>query len=162
MNNCLLCNKETTNPKFCSRNCSATYTNSHKPKRVAAKKFCAVCSAEIPSFPRRKTCVKCRSTKWLDRSIQEARDKYGISHHAKIRAFSRKKLKDNVRVCASCGYSKHVEVCHLIPVRDFPSDATIDQINDLNNLVLLCRNCHWELDHNLLDLGFIEFGNLHP
>ena len=31
-NQCLQCGKETTNPKFCSKSCSASYTNIRLPK----------------------------------------------------------------------------------------------------------------------------------
>jgi ferredoxin-like protein FixX len=55
------------------------------------------------------------------------------------------------RVCP-CGYEKHVQICHIMPVRQFPDDATLEEINDPSNLVLLCPNCHWEFDHGLLNL----------
>ena len=32
MNLCLNCGKETTNPKFCSRSCSATFNNKKREK----------------------------------------------------------------------------------------------------------------------------------
>ena len=40
--NCLNCGKETTNPKYCSKSCSATHTNILYPKRKTKKK-CSVC-----------------------------------------------------------------------------------------------------------------------
>jgi 5-methylcytosine-specific restriction endonuclease McrA len=46
-----------------------------------------------------------------------------------------------------CGYNKHAEIAHIIPVSHFPSEATIAQINALDNLVALCPNCHWEFDN---------------
>jgi hypothetical protein len=34
----------------------------------------------------------------------------------------------------------------------FPLDTPIAVVNDLDNLVGLCPNCHWEFDHGLLQL----------
>ena len=51
-----------------------------------------------------------------------------------------------------CGYDKHVECCHIKAVSDFPDTALLGEVNAPGNLVLLCRNCHWELDHGLLVL----------
>lgn len=54
--------------------------------------------------------------------------------------------------CAVCGYGKHVEIAHIRPISDFPDSATIKEINDLNNVVGLCPNHHWEFDNGLLKL----------
>ncbi len=51
------------------------------------------------------------------------------------------------RVCAHCGYDKHVEICHIKAVKDFPNTSTIGDINKEDNLILLCPNCHWEFDY---------------
>jgi predicted HNH restriction endonuclease len=53
----------------------------------------------------------------------------------------------------------HVEVCHIREINSFPDTAIIKEINDHGNLILLCRNCHWELDHGLLDLPLAEESN---
>ena len=55
--------------------------------------------------------------------------------------------------CLVCGYSKYVEVCHKRPVAEFPGDATLDDINRLDNLIALCPNHHWEFDDGLLKLS---------
>ena len=49
--------------------------------------------------------------------------------------------------CEKCGYDKHFEICHKKAISSFPDDALISVVNDLNNLVSLCPNCHWELDN---------------
>lgn len=53
--------------------------------------------------------------------------------------------------CHICGYSTKVEICHIKPVKDFPDDAILSEINSPDNLVALCANHHWEFDHNMLD-----------
>ena len=54
--------------------------------------------------------------------------------------------------CLKCGYDKHYEVCHIKAVSDFTDTSTLEEINSLDNLIALCRNCHWEYDHGLLKL----------
>jgi predicted HNH restriction endonuclease len=58
----------------------------------------------------------------------------------------------HVNNCMSCGYGKHIEVCHLRQITDFPDTATVDEVNDLSNLTVLCPNCHWEFDNGLISV----------
>lgn len=71
-----------------------------------------------------------------------------IQRHA-VRAFRR---GGGGRICRVCQYAKHAEVCHIRAVADFPGEATLAEINVPENLVALCPNHHWELDHGLLKL----------
>jgi hypothetical protein len=64
--------------------------------------------------------------------------------------------------CLVCGYAKHVEVCHLRDVADWPDDATLAEINHLENLVGLCPTHHWELDHGALDEPLVAAAGLEP
>ncbi len=68
-------------------------------------------------------------------------------HSARVMA-SLGKLK----FCQVCGYSNHVEICHIKAVSAFPEDAKLSQINDPINLVYLCPNHHWEFDNGILNL----------
>ncbi len=52
--------------------------------------------------------------------------------------------------CAICGYNKHIEIAHIKAVSEFSDNELILEINDINNLVALCPNHHWEFDNNLL------------
>jgi len=63
MSKCIYCNSETTNPKFCSSSCSATYNNKLKPKRVKKKRDdCIVCGTEMTQG-RKKFCSRdCQKT----------------------------------------------------------------------------------------------------
>lgn len=54
------------------------------------------------------------------------------------------------RVCQACGYSKHIEYCHMQPLSAFEATTTIEEISGPANIFLLCPNCHWEYDHGLL------------
>jgi hypothetical protein len=68
---------------------------------------------------------------------------------AYIGKHARKSYKASGRpyVCQHCGYSRHVEVCHIENMADFPDTALISEINSPKNLTALCRNCHWVFDH---------------
>lgn len=54
--------------------------------------------------------------------------------------------------CAICNYDKHVEIAHIKAVSEFSDDSTLVEINNINNLIALCPNHHWEYDNNLINL----------
>lgn len=60
---------------------------------------------------------------------------------------------DKPKQCIVCGYNKHYEVAHIKAVSDFTDDALISEINDIDNLIALCPNHHWEYDNENLDLN---------
>jgi len=71
--NCLNCNKETTNPKFCSKSCSASYNNKRRRHTIETKrkiskslngngiakeeKFCSICGKQ--GIDGDKYCADC-------------------------------------------------------------------------------------------------------
>lgn len=143
MNNCLHCNKETNNPKFCSRSCSAKETNK-VPKRKAKQRNCSSCGDLIQS--RRTKCDACLAPK--DMSLEQA---IYYRHHRSsaftlVRSRARASVREEEQVCESCGYDKHVEVCHIKPIHSFPLETMLSEINRRDNLKILCPNCHWEFD----------------
>ena len=52
--------------------------------------------------------------------------------------------------CVVCGYNKQIEVAHIKAVSEFEDTVTISEINNINNLVALCPNHHWEFDNGYL------------
>lgn len=60
---------------------------------------------------------------------------------------------DKPKQCIICGYDKHYEVAHIKAVSEFGDNALISEINDIENLVALCPNHHWEYDNNELDIS---------
>lgn len=145
---CINCNKETNNKKFCSRSCSAIFTNKIVVKRKKTKK-CICCNDLI--LTSQTYCKKCKPKNILnDMTLQEAMyiDCHRSSVYAKIRSRARSQCRSRNQVCEICGYSKHVEVCHIRPIHFFPLDTLISEINSSSNLKLLCPNCHWEFDNS--------------
>ena len=60
------------------------------------------------------------------------------------------KNSNKPRKCAVCGYNKHIEIAHIKGVSEFGDENLISEINDINNLVALCPNHHWEFDSGML------------
>ena len=52
--------------------------------------------------------------------------------------------------CSACGYSLHVDICHVRDVASFPDSATVGEVNAAENLIALDKRCHWEFDHGYL------------
>lgn len=139
---------------FCNRSCSATYNNKVSIKRQKENK-CKVCKNLI--FSGYTYCDSCYAKKhYLDnKTIFQATNHIGkhASRFAGIRGNARLVYKNNnlPRECKCCGYNKHIEVCHIKDISSFPETTPIKEVNDIKNLVGLCKNHHWELDHKLLD-----------
>lgn len=154
MVSCLNCDKVTKNKKFCSRSCSSSYNNRKYPKRKL-EGSCNSCETPIKSD--RKFCKDCRSEAlgWLgDLTLKEAKyDKHHRSSaYALVRSRARRVTSKREQVCVICNYDKHVETCHIKGIAEFSEDAVISEVNNEDNLVLLCPNCHWEFDNNLLKI----------
>lgn len=149
---CPECGKETTNPKFCSSSCFASYTNRVNPRRKRKPKFCKICGVQI--FPKQGSgqtlCESCRgfNVDWSKRTVADIQKsaKYQIS--AALRDVARRSFKQSgrPRVCQNCGYDTHVEICHIRAIQDFPDDTPVSVVSGIDNLVALCPNCHWEFD----------------
>jgi len=162
--NCQKCGKETTNKKYCSRSCSASSNNILYPKR-SLQRTCKKCD-NIVKNKNSTLCQKCFDEKAVDlkkmtlfdysnrKSINRLHPSSKFVH---VRLSARSFLKHLTKLpCANCGYDKHVELCHIKAVSSFPLTATLGEVNNENNIIQLCRNCHWEFDNGLLHLDFPE------
>lgn len=96
-------------------------------------------------------CIKCTNNAQIQYlTIKDAMVSARHGQSAKfniIRGRARSMYK-HIKNCQHCGYSKHVEVCHIKPIHAFPEDTLISIVNAPNNILILCRNCHWEFDHD--------------
>lgn len=156
---CLNCEKQTTNEKFCSLSCAASFNNKICNGRKTGRDCsgtCKICHSKIPSDYTR--CIKCRdhvktnSGQWKDpREITKGdiltndTQRYRrIRHNARHVAEKNKLL---IR-CIICDYEYHVECAHIKPISDFTDNTLLTEINAPLNLCGLCPNHHWEYDHN--------------
>jgi hypothetical protein len=147
---CLNCNKETTNPS------DKMISNRRKPEHK-----CKVC--ETPIGHNQRYCSDdCKSvTSMMNNTMCHYNQIKGNGKYNSIRAKARILYQQSQKpyVCYNCGYDKHVQICHLKPLHLFADDTLISIVNDLNNLIALCPNCHWELDNNILSLPAIGESN---
>lgn len=147
---------------FCSRSCSAKYNNTHYPKRQV-EGACSECGEKCPA--NLKHCKQCKEKVlkpikgrlyYFNKTLDEATNSgKRAAKFSTIREYARKAMASaNVeRKCQNCEYDKHVEVCHIKSISEFALSVKVSEINDINNLVYLCPNCHWEFDKGMLKLN---------
>ena len=141
-NNCFHCSKETTNPKFCSNSCAAKHNNKgvRRHGKGPTVRECLRCSKETTNP---KYCgIKCQ--KEYETSLKEEAFKRGEYKGKRLlyarNRWNRKYLsKEFGESCNSCGIEEwngspiNLEVNHI--------DGQAYN-NVLENLELLCPNCH--------------------
>jgi 5-methylcytosine-specific restriction endonuclease McrA len=156
MNYCNHCGKETSNLKFCSRSCSAISTNKSYPKRKIERR-CILCESPVKSY-RHNRCefhwAEWKSRLYINMTIGDCRSRSCLNgkpaswKNVFIRNSARRMLKDLLKLpCEACGYSKHVEICHIRPISDFQDHELVSAANSRGNVRILCPNCHWEFDN---------------
>lgn len=167
--NCLNCNRETKNAKYCSKSCSTSHTNRiYCRVKPRVKLRCRICDVEYfaKDWPHAR-CNECWNT-WRNRvssttlgDLIEQLNKRGQHpsyRWSEVRSHCRNVAnKHREKRCQVCGYARHVDFCHVKPLSSFASDATIAEVNDPKNIVILCKNHHWELDHGVISYVNDEF-----
>lgn len=141
MINCLNCNKETNNPKFCSSSCSAIYNNK---KRL--KKECLHCGNKIPA--RNKYCNN-QCQKDYEKSLRIKDFLEGKFHNTAIKSGSETWFKKFLLEY----FNYSCSICGLGTVwNNKPLTLEVDHINGrchnnvIENIRLLCPNCHSQTD----------------
>lgn len=157
---CSFCNKIFSRKKslvrnknvFCSKECRKLF------KIEQIKVFCKKCGKDINRQQlqdTRKLCETCRFNKTNEipfLTLNELKTS-SKNFHSRIRDLARNVYKNSglpLKCC--CGYDKYIEIAHIKAIKDFSRESLLKEINNINNLVALCRNCHWEYDHGLLSI----------
>lgn len=160
--NCAECNKKVTrkpsqlktNNIFCSKSCAAKCNNRLYPKRERRK--CRKCLILLPRNTRQTLCDKCNPNiiDWTKITYAEMAGRRKYQKNSAIRNLARRNYmkSSEPKHCHICKYSLHFEVCHIKPIKDFNNNITVAEINDLSNLIALCKNHHWELDNKLISI----------
>lgn len=144
--------------KYCNHSCCAKALNKTFPKRLPEGK-CKSCDTAIrKKLTFCKNCRKLNKTRTLNQTIGDICKRKDAGRFSPIRYHARKIYEELnlIKKCHICGYDKHVEICHIIPIRDFSQDISISIINSKDNLIPLCPNCHWEFDHGLLNISTLR------
>lgn len=154
---------EVKKKRFCSSSCSAIY---HNRTRITTHRPCKRCKELIPKEGQVRYCQSCReaiaiaATGVEPISLRTKGELFSSRKHwqsarntIRINATQVYKLSGKPYICSVCGYDKHTPICHIKPVSEFPDNTLIGEINALENLIALCPNHHWELDHGVLNLG---------
>jgi len=156
--NCDNCLTKTHQKKFCSQSCAASFNNRKYPKKSIGYRSCRGCKKQYPKkeLPVNCYCVECKlktkdnllyNRNPTKKEITYEKHKHGAAF-AYIRWHARKVvMKDKELKCQVCNYTNHVEVAHKKSISSFSEDTKLSEINDLENLLLLCPNHHWEFDH---------------
>lgn len=172
-NNCIQCSKHTSNEKFCSRSCASTYNNKNFKKYDKIQKPCPMCGETFSN--RNKYCENCYESNNFkynaankkiaivaDLTLNEA--SYTTQDRASLYALVRSRARDvaaklNYNICKFCGYEIHVEICHIKAISTYSLDTKLSIINAPENLISLCRNHHWELDHGYINISGEKINN---
>lgn len=141
--------------KYCNRSCSTSANNLKNPRRKLTKS-CATCDTKIGS--QLKYCKNCNQTRSvLNLKIGEVTTKARYQVNSQLREIARRiyKKRGLPYVCLNCNYKVHVEICHIKDLWQFDSTALVSETCKIDNLVALCRNCHWEFDHGYLEINTV-------
>lgn len=143
---CKCCGKplpwEKRRNKYCSNSCAAKINN----KGVTRNQKNATDVLEEKKLKRIKIEDKTKGELFSN-------NKNWQSARSSIRRSAQKIFKKSGKECKCilCGYDKYIEVAHVKAVSEFDNSSLISEINNINNLVPLCPNHHWEFDNNRLD-----------
>ena len=74
---------------------------------------------------------------WLNITTRD-----GCTLNGSWQATRKKYLEFMGRKCRCCGYEKNIEVHHILP-RHVRPDLTLE----INNLIALCKHCHFHVGH---------------
>jgi len=147
---------------FCSTSCTAKFNTLYNGRKLTSA--CKQCGK-----PNTSTRIYCRSC-WQKQdkakefamlplsSLRQVTGKKHYQIYGTIRMYSRsiyKNIHGKVN-CLYCGYDKHVEICHITPIKDFPDSALVSDVNAPDNLLALCPNHHWEFDKNIITIEDIK------
>jgi hypothetical protein len=127
--------------KFCCRSCSAKYNNRKYPKRVSnfvKLKKCLNCGNDLNSNQNKFCSVECSNTykqNLIFNNIESGNTTYSSDTYKKYLIF---KCGDK---CMKCGWHEINQTTGLVPIQLEHKDGNSDN-NSLNNLELLCPNCH--------------------
>lgn len=142
---CLVCNsiisyERRFENKFCGHSCSAKFTNTYRKRKLNIIKQCLFCNKNFN--PHRKNVGKfCTRKCSYDYRKKQSIDLINSGKYKSTQCHTLKKYLIEIRgyKCESCGLSEWLNQKIVLTLDHKDGDATN---NVLNNLQLLCWNCH--------------------
>lgn len=151
-----LCNSyDETKPhcEFCKKNFSPSKYQLNK-LRKGLKIFCSYsCSC---SFSTMKVSSKCKErTIEYYTSLPSLKNLHNSSKFAHIRLFNRTWNKHLLtQPCKFCGSTDSIELAHIKAISSFPKETKLEVVNNPNNVIPLCSNCHKKFDSKQIITSF--------
>lgn len=130
--------------KHCAH-CNSLYTHS----KVYYLTLTQFCSKKCAIENRQQQKELKRNAETIAECIGHQKHTGGANRFNAVRSRAQRAYKQFTN-CQICGYSKHVEVCHIKPVSSFDLNTPLKIVNAPENIAILCRNHHWELDNGIL------------
>lgn len=127
--------------KFCSQSCGAQFNNKKYPKRTAINKItnCLNCGNVLNKNGQHKFCSKNCNTKYKQKIIFNKIENGDTTlYHMQYKKYLIEKFGNK---CMKCGWNEINPITDLIPIQLEHKDGNSEN-NALNNLELLCPNCH--------------------
>lgn len=138
INSCLNCSKEIVTriaigQKFCTNSCSATYNN----KLRGNDKFCLTCNVKVYSTYDccSRECALENKKQKIFTLIENGNESFSDKMYKKFL------IHKHGEKCMECGWCKIHLITGNVPIQLEHVDGNSDN-NNLNNLKLLCPNCH--------------------
>jgi predicted restriction endonuclease len=123
------------------------------------KNYCSNCS-KCCKGSNIGLCRKCKSTYLTiqygdQKSINDFHSTYDRHLYQNVRHHAHRVMDmlNKRKICNICSYDKYVELCHIKAISDFDKSTKLSIVNHPDNLIYLCPNHHWELDHGQLNLA---------
>lgn len=128
-----------------TKKCKTVECN-NKINNKARHDYCTTCQKRGKNKPNGCNITENTLGDYRSRDVKKA------ATYAPIREHARKVMKEyHNPKCIICGYSRHVDACHVKDIKDFVDEVLISEINHPSNVVPLCKNHHWEFDKKELD-----------
>lgn len=150
--NCLTCQIETTNPKYCSRSCAAKRNNTIFQKRRKIVRICVKCCKEHIPKRRNRLCELCAEQRHIPK--KKPRDKNNGAVNRRRRKLKLMLIEYRGGKCVGCGYNRcpaAMDLHHVDPnTKEFVLSSkgltkSWERLKtEADKCILLCANCHRE------------------
>jgi hypothetical protein len=140
--------------------CNKNFIPSKSQSKKLEKKKDIFCSLSCAAYsPRKKQTLdysKCKNrTIEYYTSLPSLKNLHNSSKFAHIRLFNRTWNKHLLtQPCKFCGSTDSIELAHIKAISSFPKETKLEVVNNPNNVIPLCSNCHKKFDSKQIITSF--------